>query len=138
MPGLVFGEHAKDLLIRWSRDVNMNQTMLLIVSAVFSIIFFGMVMTTVFEKKAETEERSFLLVQHTWNGTRLIVSWEASEPSDGVLHYVMHGVEATAADHSFETMHKISIENATRGVGYYIEACDISGVCFKSDARNAS
>jgi hypothetical protein len=116
----------------------MNQTMVLIVGAFFGVLFFGLVMMTVFEKKDASEERVFTTIQNTWNGTQLIISWEANVPSDGTLHYWHNGTEGVMSDHTFDILHKITLDAMIPGTTYYIEACDLTGTCFHSELVNAS
>jgi hypothetical protein len=108
----------------------MERTMLIIAGAFFSILFFGLMMNTIFTKTRESETGSFKTIESAqYNGT-LIVSWEADVPSDGVVRYLLNGTESVERDTAFKATHRVVLDSIP--MEFYITACDLRGKCWQS------
>jgi hypothetical protein len=111
----------------------MDRTMLIIAGALFSVLFFGLVISTIQSKTAESTDRGFISVEHSLDNISLIVSWEVDRPSDGTLHYYVNGTGLEQSEHEYKMIHRIEIRNITSPVIFYVAACDLSGKCWNSE-----
>ncbi|MBW2990408.1 hypothetical protein KY348_01750 [Candidatus Woesearchaeota archaeon] len=117
----------------------MQKTLFIVIGAVFSIMFLGIVMKVVFDKTGNAEDiGKFVNIQASEQGNALRLAWETDLPTNGALHYTLNNVEYKKIDDKFEKIHTLTVSGLSGTVEYYLEACDISGQCFKSDNMSAA
>lgn len=111
----------------------MHRTIRAVIGLMMVVIAAGIILKFVGENLTKAEKFE-ISNNHTYiSGDMIIITWETTSESDGMVEYEALGSDHTARDYDITSIHRVEINKSTFPAGaiipYSIESCSLQGRC---------
>ena len=111
----------------------MRRTFMLIIGLAFATMFFGFLIMETRDRLSRDYQIRITDIRSTSQNDTLKVTWSTDTETIGTLY--INGTIVRAE--RYGRFHSLTAKGLDGPIVYYVEACDSSGVCGRSDAMNA-